>query len=90
MDAKVTAYVNGVEVHSEATPAAIAQGVGGFYIGNSPAYGGPAASFIVDDVVVYDRGLEEAEVVAIMDGDLLAVEATDKLASTWGDIKSLR
>ncbi len=46
--------------------------------------------FIIDDVVAYSRGLDADEVAAVMEGELLAVEASGKLASTWGNIKALR
>lgn len=89
--AKITVYVDGnMVVDGLASAAAIAQGADGLYVGNSPQYGGPAASFIIDDLVVYDRGLEKDEVLEIMAGDFLAVDAAGKLTSTWGEMKSAR
>jgi hypothetical protein len=91
---ELVAYVDGEEVGSIAIPAEIAQGpgegsTGGLHVGNSPAYGGPAAKFIIDELAVYDRGLSADEVAGIMAGDLTtAVEPTSKLISTWGDMKS--
>ena len=43
---------------------------------------------IIDEVRLYDRVLTEAEIAAVMDSDSLAVEASDKLAITWGQLKS--
>jgi hypothetical protein len=88
-------YVDGKVKGEAAIPGAIAQGAGegatgGLHVGNSPAYGGPAAKFIIDDLAVYTRGLDEGEVAEIMKGDFLAVEATGKLAYTWGKIKADR
>jgi hypothetical protein len=45
---------------------------------------------MIDDVVVYNRGLTEDEINELMDTDLssiTAVEPTGKLASVWGEIK---
>jgi hypothetical protein len=90
---QVVAYVNGVEVAKVAVPAAFAQGkgsgaTGGLYVGNTPAYGGVAAKFILDELVFYERVLEPNEIKAIMEGDLTPVKAKDKLACTWGVIKN--
>ncbi|MBD3183884.1 hypothetical protein GF312_16490 [Candidatus Poribacteria bacterium] len=89
-DGEVTCYVDGVEVCAEAVPAEIAQGAGGFHVGNSPAYAGAAARFIADDVALYNRALSEDEILSVMEGAFLAVEASDKLASTWGSVKDIR
>ena len=95
LDGELVSYVDGVEVDRSAVPAEFAQGegsgaTGGLYVGNSPAYGGPAAKFIIDDVAVYERALNLDEIVAVMEGALLSVDASGKLASTWGDVKTLR
>ncbi|MBD3182986.1 hypothetical protein GF312_11895 [Candidatus Poribacteria bacterium] len=93
-DGEVVCYVNGVEVAREAAPAEIAQGAGsddtgGLHVGNSPAYGGPAAQFIIDDLAVYNRALSADEVAALMTGDpMTAVDASGKIISAWGSIKS--
>jgi hypothetical protein len=86
---EMVGYVDGVEVVKMAVPPQFAQGAGGLHVGNSPAYGGPAAKFIIDDVAVYNRALNEDEIAAVMKGDLLAVDASGKLASTWGEVKAL-
>lgn len=43
---------------------------------------------IIDEVRLYDRVLDEDEIAAVMESDSLAVEATGKLALTWGQLKS--
>ena len=94
-DGEIVGYIDGVEVDRSAAPAEIAQGPGtgaegGLHVGNSPAYGGPAAKFIIDELAVYNRALSADEVVGIMTGDLAtSVDAASKLISTWGDMKSL-
>lgn len=54
--------------------------------GNEPAQG------IIDEVGVFNRGLTESEVKAIMQNGLknaaLAVNSTKKLSITWGNIKT--
>ena len=83
----MAAYVNGEEVSVDPIPGAIDQGPYNFFIGNSPAYGGVAAKFVIDDVAFYNRILEEDEILGIMDGALNPVEPGDKVASTWAEIK---
>jgi len=58
------------------------QGPYSLYIGKSPAYGGPAAKFVIDDVVVYTRVLKKDEIGEIMKGALRPVNQKGKLAST--------
>jgi len=82
-------YVDGEEKGKIAVPAVHTQGPFSLYIGDSPAYGGPAAKFIIDEIVVYTRALEEDEVKEIMKGALRPVSAKGKLASTWGGLKRL-
>ena len=46
---------------------------------------------IIDEVVIYSKALSEEEVKASMElgvAGVLAVEAKDKLAVTWGQLKS--
>ncbi len=48
---------------------------------------------IIDEVVIYSKALSEAEVKASMElgvEGVLAVEAADKLTTTWGDLKEVR
>jgi hypothetical protein len=86
-NSNITAYVNGEEVAVETIPGAIDQGPYNFYIGNSPAYAGVAAKFVIDDVAFYNRILDEDEIISIMNGALNPVEPGDKVASTWAGIK---
>lgn len=64
-----------------------AQGAEQLYVGKT-GYG--AALFYLDDLYVYDRALSADEVVDVMDGNLLPVEAKDKLTTTWGSVKARR
>jgi hypothetical protein len=42
---------------------------------------------IIDDVRLYDRELSEADIAAVMDGEITAVEPSGKLAAMWGQLK---
>ena len=83
------AYVDGGEVTKEAVPKEHTQGPYSLFVGNSPAYGGPAAKFIMDELVLYTRAIDPKEIVEIMDGGFLSVDTRSKVASTWGNIKRL-
>jgi hypothetical protein len=82
-------YTDGKETAKEAVPAEHTQGPYSLFVGNSPAYGGPAAKFVMDELVVYTRAIDPKEVVEIMDGGFLSVDAKSKVTSTWGKIKRL-
>lgn len=43
---------------------------------------------LLDEYYLFGRALSAAEIKQVMDGELLAVEPTDKLTTTWGHIKS--
>ena len=45
---------------------------------------------IIDDIAIYNRALTEKEIRTDMGGGVLplAVQSTEKLASTWGSIKA--
>ena len=43
---------------------------------------------IIDEVRLYNRVLNEKEIAAVMESDSLAVEASGKLAVTWGQLKA--
>lgn len=86
---ELTFYCNAEEKRKVAVPAAHVQAAQSLFVGKSPSY--RAATFIMDDLVVFNRALTAAEVKQVMDGALTAkapVESQGKLASTWGDIKS--
>ena len=42
----------------------------------------------IDEVRVYDRELDEDEIAAVMESESLAVEASGKIAVTWGQLKA--
>ncbi len=48
-------------------------------------------SGLMDDWALFSRGLTQEEIQEVMEGigDLLAVDGTGKLATTWGDVKSI-
>ena len=87
-DGKLIFYVNGEQQGETNVPGSHSQGSGSLYVGKSQAY--RAATFIMDDLAIYDRALEEDEVVEVMNGGLAntPVEAAGKLAATWGGVKN--
>jgi len=42
---------------------------------------------LIDDVRLYDRELSEDDIAAVMDGEITAVQASGKLAVSWGRLK---
>ncbi len=84
----LTYYVDGKLVENQNVPAQHAQGGGLIYIGKSPDYN--SAKFQLDDLYIYNRALTADEVSSVMDGDLLSVEAQDKLTIRWGQLKTQR
>lgn len=67
-------------------PAKSAQGPGILYVGKSAGY--RAATFIIDDLAIFNRALTAAEIANAYDNVLTAVESKDKLSTAWGEIKS--
>ena len=43
---------------------------------------------IIDEVRLYNRVLDEDEVTAVMESESLSVEASGKIAVTWGELKA--
>ncbi|MAF09432.1 hypothetical protein CMK11_03185 [Candidatus Poribacteria bacterium] len=84
---ELVGYVGGEEKATIVVPPDFAQGAGGLYVGNSPAYAGPAANFIMDDLAVYNRVLTPAEIATVMAGDFLAAEGEGKLAVAWAALR---
>lgn len=81
----LTMYIDGVEKGVVAVPAEHDPVDGStFYIGLT---GYRAATFIIDDLVIYNRALTEAESGEIMNGVGTAVSPKGKLAATWASIK---
>ncbi len=85
--AKLKFYIDGEEIEEHNVPKEHAQGEEKLYVGKT-GYG--SAIFYIDDLYVYDRALSAKEVVEVMDGQLLPVEPKNKLASTWGQLKTRR
>ena len=84
---QLTGYVNGEEKAAIAVPEAFAQGEGGLYVGNSPAYGGPAANFYMDELAVYERELSVDEINQVMGGALLPVSPVGMLTTSWAALR---
>lgn len=86
---KLTFYVDGVaKAEYNDIPAQIDQGADKLYIGKSPRY--RAATFHLDDLYIFNRALSADEIIEVKDGLLLPVEPKDKLATTWGKLKTHR
>jgi hypothetical protein len=85
-------YVNGSEEDSRDFPGGIIVTkqpvrIGGGANPGAAAYHTPG---IIDEVVIFNVVLEEAEIQAIMNeglSSMLAVSEADKLATTWADLK---
>lgn len=80
-------YINGVEKGSVDVPEKHAQGVEKLYIGKSSFR---AATFIIDDLGIYNRALDGDEVKINMSGVAAAVSPGGKLTATWASIKEVR
>ena len=86
---EVKTYLNGEETHSAAGSGTcsanwdVSAGIG--HHKNARWFGG-----LLDEYYLFNRGISADEVMDVMNGALLAVEPEDKLATTWGDIKSQR
>jgi len=80
-------YINGEEVGKVGVPAKHTQGPEFLYIGQT---GYRAATFIIDDLGVYNRALTEKEVKQDMEKGVLpeAVDSEGKIATTWSSIKT--
>ncbi len=83
---QLTFYVDGAVQGQYNVPATHAQGANTLYVGKSPTY--RAATFYLDELYIYDRALNNDDVTEIKDGLLLPVEPKDKLATTWGKLKT--
>ena len=81
-------YIDGEVVDEQTVPADHAQGEEKLYIGKT---GYNSAKFYLDELFVYDRALSADEVENVMEGGLLTpVEPQNKLATTWGQLKTRR
>lgn len=86
-DGELIGYVDGQETAKIAVPPAFTQGDGGLFVGNSPAYAGPAANFYMDDLAVYERALTPEEIDLILAGELLPVNPAGMLTTTWAAMR---
>jgi len=85
--AELFGYVDGEEKGKVAVPEQHTQGAGSLYVGKSALYAGAAAKFIIDELAIYNRPLNNDEIVQVMEGIFQPVDSKDKLAFTWGNIK---
>ena len=80
-------YIDGEVVDEQPVPADHAQGIENLYIGKT---GYASAKFYMDELYVYDRALNTEEIANVMAGNLTPVEPKNKLAATWGQLKTHR
>ena len=86
---EVKTYIDGEETHSAtgsgklATNWGVSAGIG--HHKNGRWFEG-----LLDEYYIFNRALPVDEIMDVMNGALLAVEPADKLATTWGSIKSHR
>ena len=80
-------YIDGEVVDEQTVPESHAQGEEKLYIGKT---GYNSAKFYLDELFIYDRALSAAEVSDVMEGVLTPVEPKNKLATTWGQLKTRR
>jgi hypothetical protein len=78
-------YKNGVE-YSYGSPGNVGDGNPFLLIGTHPSQ---ARFFqgIIDEALVYDRALSEAEIRQNMDASGMAVDSADKMVVSWGSLK---
>jgi hypothetical protein len=83
--ANLTMYVDGVQTGDPVPVPAAHDAVDGstLYIGKT---GYRAATFIIDDLGIYDHALTQSEVEDIITG-IVAVSPKGKLATTWASVK---
>ena len=86
-DGELVGYVGGEEQAKIAVPPAFTQGESGLFVGNSPAYAGPAANFYMDELAVYDRTLSPAEISQVMGGGFLPVNPRGMLTTRWAALR---
>lgn len=86
-DGTLTFFVDGKSIGTYNVPKPHENTAGTLFIGKTVYR---AATFYIDELYVYNRALNEEEVSEVMNGDLLSVEAQDKLTTTWGLLKTQR
>lgn len=89
----LTVYVDGVQTGQIALDTTPNLCMAPLMIASQPPNGGGPTSGIIDDVGVFNVGLEEDDVIRIMEDGvdflLSAVEPDNKLYTVWGAMKSL-
>ena len=84
-------YINGESVVEDAGKAGIEYlGTAGDTMIGSWGATGQKFNGIIDEVMVWDRALTEAEIKQSMDNIAAAVDPADKLATTWASVKAWR
>ena len=86
---KLTIYYDGKNVGGGGKPGIVADIDGSIMVGARH----PGSEFftgVIDEVHLFDRILTEAEINTIKDGEFAPVEPAEKLATTWGVIKTER
>ena len=84
-DAKT--YLNGEETHSVKGAGKLSDNWG-VKAGIGQHNNGRWFIGLLDEFYLFGRALSENEIMQLKDGEFLAVEPTDKLTTTWGNIKS--
>ena len=88
-DSGVALYYDGVKSGSGAKPPPVNEIDGSIMV----AARHPGQEFftgVIDEVFLFDRIITEAEINTLKDGVFLSVEPAEKLATTWGAIKTDR
>ena len=89
IDKDVSIYYDGKRVGGGPKPPEIIEVDGSIMVGARH----PGQEFftgVIDEVFLFNRIITEAEINSIKDGALLPVEPAEKLATTWGAIKTDR
>ena len=89
-DGTMKFYVNG-EFIEQIASAIVLNSAQEFLIGAGANERAPHEYFYkgkIDEVRVYNRELDEDEIAAVMESESLAVEASGKIAVTWGQLKA--
>jgi len=85
----IKCYIDGEETHS-GTGSGKCSNNWGVTAGIGHHKNGRWYNGLLDEYYIFNRALPEDEIMDVMNGALLAVEPADKLATTWGSIKSHR
>ena len=88
--ADIKLYIDGVEdipTDVEATVNGVTDGLPTVIIGKAAKDAGGGWDGLIDDVYIYEEALSEGDIIKVMDGGVLSVDAGGKLATLWGKIK---